>query len=76
MSIMGVFKAVAAAASVLEPQVSKFIAVKREMSELKLENERLEAENRSLKTISLITTILSIAFFVAFMVILVLFLSK
>lgn len=76
MSIMGFVRAAIAAFSVLEPQVSKFIDTKKELAELKIEKERLEAENKALRTQSLVTLITSIVFFVAFVVVLVILLSS
>lgn len=76
MSLIGILKVLSKAVAIAEPHVVNLIDFKRALAVSESENKRLLAENKSLKTKFTITTILSIAFFVAFLVVLTLLLTK
>ncbi len=76
MSIMGILKAVSSLAAIAEPHITKIIDYKRALAIMESENERLESDNKSLKTQLLVTTIVAVVFFVAFTVCLIMLLSK
>lgn len=76
MSFVGILKALSSAAAVAEPHLTKLIDFKRALAISEAENERLAEENKSLKTQLLVTAVLSVLFFVAFIITLVLLLTK
>ena len=76
MSLIKIVKTFSSLVSAAQPHVSKLMNYQKELSVLEEENKRLTEENKSLKTLFLISGICAIVFFVSSVVLLVLFLSK
>lgn len=72
-SIPAVLKVISSVAAIAQPQISKFIDTKKEISSLKCENERLKKQIDTLQKqrliLIIITTLLCLAFIVALMII-------
>lgn len=76
MSLFGIVKTFASIATLVEPHVSRFIDTKKEIEELRFENEVLFKTAESLRQQRLVLFILTVVFFVAFAVTLILLLTR
>lgn len=76
MSLVGILKTLTSVAAAAQPHLSKLIDYKRALAIAESEKERLEEENHSLKMQALAATITAAVFFAAFIIVLILLLTK